>query len=66
MSRLAMRAVANGKFWAFFNKLVNLETKKITAFQLIRLYLQNKIILEKMFIPTTSQHSHPYREYFTV
>ena len=53
------------KFKSFYNKLVNLKTKKITTFKLIRLHLQNKIILEKMFIPNTSQHSHP-SEYFIV
>ena len=52
------------KFKPFYNKLVNLKTKKIPTFKLIRLHLQNKIILENMFIPTTSQHSHPYRVFY--
>ena len=51
------------KFKPFYNKLENLKTKKITIFKLLRLHLQNKIILE-IFIPTISQHSHPYREFY--
>ena len=47
------------KFYLFYNKLVNLKTKKITNFKLIRLHLQNKIILKKMFISTTSHISIP-------
>ena len=61
MGRLALTAIANGKISAFLlqdYKLLNHKTKKSHSFNLIRPPLQKEIVLEKMFIPTTSQHPH--------
>ena len=46
------------KYHLFYYKLVNHKIKKITSFNLFRVHLQKKMILQ-MFIPT-------HTEYFTV
>ena len=51
------------KFQPFFlphYKLLDHKSKnhRVLSFNLIRLHLQKKIFLEKMFIFTTSQHPH--------
>ena len=60
-----MRAVAYGEILALLQQANKPQNKKITNFKLICLHLQNKIILKKMFISTTSHISIP-NEYFAI
>ena len=46
LRKWAMRVVVNGKISAFCYKLVDHEIKKSTIFNMIRLHLQKKIIME--------------------
>ena len=61
MGRVALRVVATGEISAFLlpdYKLFNHKTKKSLSFNLIVYIYKKKSFLEKVFIPTTSQHPH--------